>query len=181
MNIKDLTHKLIHNDNILFSFLRSGVAGFVTTVTDLGLRILFYSVILMAVPEFYRSNISVAIGAVTGGIINCIINYRFTFHATGQNITLVAIKFVLVRIICILLNMYGTTLIAEYLYQWPFLADKGVTNDDIFAATTFAVAMTVNIFWNFLMQRYFVFRSNRLDSYIVSLFACLFRKGRRKS
>lgn len=166
MNIKKLGHNLIHDDGIMFSFVRSGFAGFVTTFTDLLLRVIFYSLILTALPEFYRSNISVAVGAVVGGIVNCIINYKFTFHASGQNTTLVAIKFVLVRVICVLLNMYGTTFIAQRLCDWQYLTDKGITNDDIFATTTFVVAMSVNIFWNFLMQRYYVFRTNRLDRYI---------------
>ena len=47
---------------------------------------LLYSFVFVALDPFYRSNLSVAIGAIAGGIVNCCINYRFTFHAAGQSV-----------------------------------------------------------------------------------------------
>ncbi|MDE7152873.1 MAG: GtrA family protein [Muribaculaceae bacterium] len=124
---------------------------------------------MTALPEFYRSNISVATGAIIGGVVNCIINYKFTFHADGQSIKAVSVKFLICWAGNLLLNMYGTTLLVMPLSRWEVLLNLGITNEQIFAITTFGVAVLVSIFWNFTVQKYFVYRPNRFDAFAIRL------------
>ncbi len=163
MKTRNLLHDIVHSDNVLFTFMRSAMASLTSAVADLGSRILFYSLILTSMQEFYRSNLAVAIGAVIGGVVNCCVNYKFTFHASGQNVKAVAVKFLIVWGGNLLLNMYGTTYLARPLSRWQFLLNLGFTDNGIFAVSTLAVAGIVSIFWNFLMQRYFVYRTNAFD------------------
>ena len=164
MKAKNLIHEIVHSDNVAFTFMRSAMASLASAIADLGSRILFYSLILTSMQEFYRSNLAVASGAVIGGVVNCCVNYKFTFHASGQDIKAVAIKFMIVWGGNLLLNMYGTTYLARPLSRWQLLLDLGFTDNGIFAVATFIVAGIVSIFWNFLMQRHFVYQRNIFDT-----------------
>jgi len=168
-NIKQVGDKVLHSNSILFTFMRSFVSSQAGSWVDLGSRMLFYSIILVGVDQFYRSNLSVAIGAVLGGIVNCIINYKFTFHAAGQSVKAVSVKYILVWTGSLLLNMYGTTFLARPLSKWTLLIDWGFTEDGIFATSTLIVALLVSWFWNFLLQRRFVYRPNRFDPTAIKI------------
>lgn len=97
------------------------------------------------------------LGAVSGGVVNCTLNYRWVFHAKGQKKKFVALKYMLVWASSILLNTGGTYVLTELsgLYF-------------IFAKVT--VAVIVGVLWNYQMQRLFVFREldikNRLKKQI---------------
>lgn len=162
-----IINKVVKSDNLIFTFMRSAVASLSSAVADLGSRVLFFSVILVALPEFYRSNLSVAIGAIIGGVVNCVINYKFTFHAAGQNKIGIAVKFFICWAGNLLLNMYGTTLLLIHLSGLDFIKSSGISNDELFSITTFVVAILVSIFWNFTMQRYFVYRTTSFDRWII--------------
>lgn len=160
---KKVGDKVLHSNNIFFTFLRSIVSSQAGSWVDLGSRMIFYSLIFVGMDQFYRSNISVAIGAIMGGIVNCIINYKFTFHAEGQSVKAVSVKYFLVWIGSLLLNMYGTTFLARPLSKWSLLQEWGFTEDAIFATSTLIVSLLVSWFWNFLLQRRFVYRPNSFD------------------
>lgn len=152
----------------LFTFLRSTVSSQVSSWTDMAVRMIFFAFIFRHIDPFYRSNLSVAIGAVCGGIVNCCINYRFTFKASGQSVKAVAVKYLMVWTGSLLLNMYGTTFAAMGLSQWKFLHQIGFRPDGIFAAATLLVSLIVSLAWNFLLQRNFVYRPNPFDKYAIS-------------
>lgn len=177
MNVRRIAGLLLNSDHVLFTFIRSLVGSFSSAVTDIGSRVLFYSLIFAPLSEFYRSNLAVTVGAVIGGAVQCMVNYKFTFHAEGQDVKAVAVKYCVVWGGNLLLNMYGTTLLARSLSQWKLLTDFGLTNTAVFAVATFGVAVLVSIFWNFGMQRYFVYRSTRFDRFAV-WFANCFRLWR---
>lgn len=167
--IKKVGNKVLHSDNIVFTFLRSIVSSQAGSWVDLGSRMLFYSLIFVGMDPFYRSNISVAIGAVLGGVVNCIINYKFTFHADGQSVKAVSVKYFMVWIGSLLLNMYGTTFLARPLSKWHLLQSWGFTEDGIFATSTLIVSLLVSWFWNFLLQRRFVYRPNGFDKTAIKI------------
>lgn len=162
-----LYDNLIKNDHVVFQFFRSAVSSLCSAVTDIGSRVFFFSVVLFSLPDFYRSNISVAIGAIIGGVVNCAINYKFTFHAHGQNKIMVGIKFFICWLGNLLLNMYGTTFAMMPLIHWSFIKTYGLSDDTVFAIVTLVVAIIVSILWNFPVQRYFVFRVNFLDRWAL--------------
>ena len=93
MNFSQLKHKFLHGGGLVSTFLRSSVSSQVASWIDLGMSMLFYSFVFIALDPFYRSNLSVAVGAIAGGVVNCCINYRFTFHAAGQSVKAVGTTF----------------------------------------------------------------------------------------
>lgn len=169
IKLKTLGDKVLHSNGLIFTFMRSFVSSQAGSWVDLGARMLFYSLILSGMDQFYRSNLSVAIGAILGGVVNCIINYKFTFHADGQNVKAVIVKYFMVWVGSLLLNMYGTTFLARPLSKWHLLQQWGFTEDGIFATSTLFVALMVSWFWNFLLQRRFVYRPNRFDKTAISI------------
>lgn len=167
--LNDCKEKFLHGGGLISTFLRSAVSSQVASWTDLGMSFLFYMVILTSLDPFYRSNLSVAIGAIAGGVVNCCINYRFTFHAKGQSVRAVGVKYFLVWSGSLLLNMYGTTGLATLLSNWNWLISIGFRPDGIFAASRLAASLIVSWGWNFVLQRNFVYRTTAFDPYAKKL------------
>lgn len=115
-SIKKLGNKIV-NGGGFFTFIRSSISSQIASWTDMGTRMLFYAFVFSALDPFYRSNLSVAVGAFVGGVVNCCINYRFTFHASGQSVKAVIVKYLMVWTGSLLLNMYGTTFLSMLLSQ----------------------------------------------------------------
>ncbi len=166
---RKVADKVLRSDSLIFTFLRSVVSSQAASWSDMIVRMVMFAFVLQSVDPFYRSNISVACGALVGGIVNCTINYRFTFHAAGQSVKAVIVKYALVWTGSLLLNMYGTTFTCEALSRWQFLIDIGFTPDGIFAASTLAVSLLVSWFWNFALQRYFVYRPSAFDPWAIRI------------
>lgn len=162
-----MKHKLLHSSGLFTTFLRSMVSSQIASWTDMGIRMLFFAFVFRSLDPFYRSNLSVAVGAVCGGVVNCCLNYRFTFRASGQSIKAVAVKYFMVWVGSLLLNMYGTTFTALALSKWEFLQRMGFTPDGIFAAATLSVSLVVSLAWNFTLQRGFVYRRSSFDKYAI--------------
>ena len=169
----------VMNGNGFFTFLRSSVSSQIASWVDMGTRMIFFSLVFASMNEFYRSNLSVAIGAFVGGIINCTINYRFTFHASGQSVKAVAVKYLLIWTGSLMLNMYGTTFTARLLDKWTWLHNLGFTSDAIFAAATLLVSLIVSLAWNFALQRSFVYRPSKFDRYAIDFVNLFIRKSER--
>ncbi len=164
------------NGGGFFTLIRSWITSQISAWTDFGVSMICYAFIFTALPELYHSNLSVVAGAVAGGIINCTINYRFTFHAKGQSIKAVIVKYILVWGGSCLLNMYGTTGCAYLLSQWDWLLSIGFKPDGIFAASRLIVSGIVSIAWNFVLQRNFVYRPSRFDPYAIKMVNAIMRK-----
>ena len=169
MNFSQLKDKFLHSGGLISTFLRSSVSSQVASWIDLGMSMLFYSFVFVALAPFYRSNLSVAVGAIAGGVVNCCINYRFTFHAAGQSVKAVGIKYFLVWTGSLLLNMYGTTGLASLLSHWEWLINFGFKPDGIFAASRLVASLAVSWGWNFVLQRNFVYRPTGFDRYAIGL------------
>ena len=135
--------------------------------TDIGVRMLFFSIIFAHVDDFYRSNLSVFLGAFAGGVVNCTFNYSFTFRASNQSIKALVVKYFLVWLGSMLLNMYGTTFVAMGLSHWTWLHEQGFTVNGIFAGATLAVALAVSLGWNYVLQRGFVYKPSWFDPYAI--------------
>lgn len=88
------------------------------------------------------------LGAVSGGVFNCVFNYRWVFHTEGLKKRYLVMRYMMVWTVSIVLNTSGTTFFTELTHK-NFVAVKAV------------VAVFVAIFWNYQMQRTFVFHHNR--------------------
>lgn len=117
--------------------------------------------------------LSTMIGAFVGGVLNCYINYKFTFHAFDCPWRAVIVKFALVWLGSMLLNSFGTQIVYYAIDGWQWLIDIGFKRDGFYAAARLFVAFIVSVFWNFQLQRYFVYRTRSFDRYAIIFFNCL--------
>lgn len=161
---KGIIHKLLHSDGLICTFLRSGVSSQLASIVDLSLGFVLFSWC------HFDAFLATAIGAIAGGAINCAVNYKFTFHADGCPWSAVIIKYTMVWVGSLLLNSFGTDWLTSLFERWPLLAALGVTSKGCYAGARLIVSLLVSWFWNFLLQRYFVYVSTRYDKYAVALF-----------
>lgn len=155
---KRAVSRVMNSDSLIFTFLRSVVSSQTASWVDLGIGFALFAWINLA------PWLSTAIGAVAGGIVNCIINYRFTFHAQGVSWRAVIVKYSLVWLGSIILNSGGTQLVYSIIDGWKWLETIGFRPDGYYAAARLFVSLMVSWFWNFVLQRYFVYRPTRFDA-----------------
>lgn len=157
-----LGKKLLKDDSLIFTFLRSIVSSQAASWVDMAVRFsVFY--FFTGVSPF----LATSAGCVAGGIVNCIINYHFTFHATDTSAKAVAVKYILVWAGSLLLNSTGTQLLYRVFENWTWLATIGFKPEGYFAAATLIVSLIVSWAWNFVLQRYFVYRPNKFDAVAI--------------
>lgn len=167
-------NKILHSDKLWWTFARSTVSSQLASWVDLILGFVLFTVTGMS--PFW----SAAIGAVAGGVFNCIINYRFTFHATGCSWKAVALKYAMVWIGSVLLNSYGTQFIYMILRGWDFILGGDMSEDAVYAISRLVVSLAVSLAWNFVLQRTFVYRTNRFDPWAIR-FIDFFSGAQRKT
>ena len=85
------------------------------------------------------------LGALSGGIVNCIINYRWVFRAMGMKKKIIAMRYFFVWTGSIVPNTLGTFFLTE-LSGVYFIIIKAL------------VAIVVAVSWNYQMQRIYVFK-----------------------
>ncbi|MBO4964862.1 MAG: GtrA family protein [Muribaculaceae bacterium] len=161
--VSRIGNKLMHSDNWFFEFLRSAVSSQAASWCDMGVRFLLFTVASLA------PWISTACGCVVGGVINCIINYKFTFHADGQSWRVVGVKYVMIWFGSLLLNSFGTEAVYWLLNHWTWLEEIGFKPTGYYAASTLFVSLVVSWAWNFVMQRNFVYKCVGFDKYALRL------------
>lgn len=165
MGIQRTKEKILHSNNFFYTLVRSTMSaqfcGWIDTILSF---CLFAFCGLTAW-------LSTAIAAFIGGILNCLINYRFTFQTKGVALKVAITKFGFAWIGSLLLNSFGTQE-AYYLFKdWHWLSHTlGMSQDTIFLASRLFVALVVSIFWNFLLQKYVVFRPTPIDKYIQAIY-----------
>lgn len=97
--------------------------------------------------------IATSVGAIFGGITNAIVNYNWTFKGTEQQKRTILYRYSLVWVGSLILNTAGTTLVANILSHDGTAKAFGV----VMQSKTL-VAVMVAIFWNFTMQKRFVYK-----------------------
>lgn len=140
----------------LFLFLKASVSSQIASWVDMGLSYVLFSIVNLTL---YDGFFAKAIGAASGGIINCCINYKWTFRPDGCNPRSVAMKYAMVWVGSLLLNSFGTAFVTGTVSDLPALVEFGISKDTVFFVAQLAVSLIVSICWNFMLQRYFVFRN----------------------
>jgi len=130
--------------SVLLTFGKAQCSAWIASAVDFLVTILLGKVIGV------KYVTATFLGALSGGIINCIINYRWVFHAIGQKKRYVAIRYLIVWVVSITLNTYGTYALTE-LTHMDFIISKAL------------VAIIVAIMWNYQMQRLFVFKHGKVN------------------
>lgn len=121
-------------------FSKAQCSAWIASAVDFGLTILLANIcgLWYAYATF--------LGAVSGGITNCAINYKWVFHAFGMKKKYVAVRYALVWSGSIILNTCGTYLLTE-LSRQNYLISK------------ILVSILVAVFWNYQLQCNFVFQT----------------------
>lgn len=117
--------------------------------------------------------VAAAVGAVSGGVANCTLNYRWTFCNSDSPLMCVVVKYAAVWVGSLLLNSFGTEFFTNILLDSEFLDALGMARNVRFTIARLAVSAAVSIFWNLLLQKWFVYRHVLADEYISRLFSPL--------
>ena len=142
--------RMISQKGGFFMFLRAQLSAQMATIADF-----LVTILLVRLFEVYYVYATLA-GAVYGGIVNCVINYKWTFKSTGKK-TNVAVS--------IWLNTWGTYALTESLAKIPWVRDTlSQYFGDFFIIPKMAVAVIVALFWNYNMHRFFVYRNINIGS-----------------
>ena len=125
--------------SLIATFSRSQIAAGFATAAD-------YAVLFGLTEIFHLWYVaSVAVGAFVGAGSNFIINRNWSFKAGGRRWHGQAFRYALVSGISLILNTYGVFAVTEYL---------GIH----YAVSVLTVGLAVGIFYNYPLQRFFVFR-----------------------
>lgn len=119
--------KLLHSNNLFFTYLRSIVTSQAAGWTDM-----FIGFALFAWAGL-TPWLSTAIGAMCGGILNCILNYRFTFRADDCDWRAVMTKYAMVWVGSMLLNTLGTQFLYHLMSSISWFETIGFNPDGFYA------------------------------------------------
>lgn len=145
-------------------FLRAQFASQLASITDFSVTIVLFK--LFGLFYVYAT----FLGSVCGGMVNCLVNYRFTFKSTDVKMKHVAIKYLIVWLCSIFLNTYGTYLTTELLQNFTWLRNfLGHMFDDVFLVSKLFVSLVVGFVWNYNMQRYFVYKNYNIRKTISNI------------
>ena len=144
----------------LFMFLRAQCSSQMATLFDFLVTIL----IVQCFDAYYV--LASFLGAMCGGIFNCVINYKWTFRASDCKKKYVALKYLLVWAGSILLNTYGTYVLTESLRTIPWVQNTlSLYFADFFIVPKILVSLLVGFFWNYQLQRIFVYKNKNIKHY----------------
>ncbi len=140
-------------------FLRAQLSAQMATIADF-----LVTILLVRLFDVYYVYATFA-GAIYGGIVNCVINYKWTFKSKGKK-TNVAVKFILVWVCSIWLNTWGNVCTDGIISKKiPWVRDTlSLYFGDFFIIPKMAVAVIVALFWNYNMHRFFVYRNINIGS-----------------
>lgn len=139
------------NKKGLLLFMRAQVSAQIATFVDFIL-----SIFLNQWAEMYYVY-ATFIGTITGGMINCGINYKWTFRQTNSKLRYIVPKYILVWTGSILLNIGLTYLLTEWLMQQGLIACFDSVGRAFVSAKT-VVSVFVALAWNYTLQKNFVFK-----------------------
>lgn len=127
-------------------FLKAQFSSLGASAVDLTVAALLFR--LAGLSPFW----STVVGAICGGVVNCITNYEWTFRGTERTRRGVAIRYVVVWVGSILLNAWGVKLAVA------LLSSNASVSLTLFMTLRIIVSILVAIFWNFNLQKRWVYR-----------------------
>ena len=146
----------------LFMFLRAQLSAQFATLADFILTYVCFEWLGI----YYV--LATSIGAITGGIINCVINYKWAFATKDCQFKWVFFKYILVWIGSFILNVGGVYLLVEFMQNNTHLWEKASGFYLIIAKVI--VSIIVSVGWNYVLHRYFVFQDAKILLRIKSIF-----------
>ncbi len=168
-SLKQIGNTLLKSKSLVPTFLRSAVSSQASGWVDFIVGfVMFYWIF-----DQHLSWLATGIGVVAGGIVNCIICYKFTFRAENCPWKAVVVKYALVWLGNLVLNSGGTELLYIILKKWNILEEMGFKAAGYYSTARLVMSLLVSWFWNFILQRNFVYRPSKFDPYAVRLMTSL--------
>ena len=135
-------------------FMRAQFSSQIASISDFIITILLVK--LFGIYYVYAT----FLGSVCGGIVNCVVNYKWTFKSRECKKRYVFFKYVLVWIGSIVLNTYGTYFLTETISKSPWVREilKHYI-DDVFVFSKIVVSLLVGFLWNYNLHRIFVYKN----------------------
>ena len=175
-SLKQIGNTLLKSKSLVPTFLRSAVSSQASGLVDFIVGfVMFYWIF-----NQHLSWLATGIGVVAGGIVNCIICYKFTFRAENCPWKAVVVKYALVWIGNLILNSGGTELLYIFLKKWHILEEMGFKAAGYYTTARLVMSLLVSWFWNFILQRNFVYRPSSFDPYAVRFMNSICRMFRIK-
>lgn len=159
--LKQVGNNFIRSDRFIYALMRAGLVSQVAAWVDLFTGFALFAWCGLA------PWLSTAIGATLGGVVNCVANFHFTFHAKNCPWKAVIVKYIMVWVGSLLLNSFGTEGLYLLLNKWEWLETIGFKPDGYYAAARLIVSGVVSLFWNILLQAKFVYRVTSFDCYAI--------------
>jgi putative flippase GtrA len=158
--IKEVAKKINEREGF-FMFMRAQFTSNISGLTDILASFLLVNLFgIYYVTATFLAN-------VFGGMMSCFLNYRWTFKAKGINAFSVALKFLLVWIVSINLNTFGTMWFTEFVMQYiPVTIWPPNIVENVFMAPRLIVSIAVGLLWNYPMHRDFVYKDRNLRKYL---------------
>lgn len=168
-SLKQIGNTLLKSKSLVPTFLRSAVSSQASGWVDIIVGfVMFYWIF-----NQHLSWLATGIGVVAGGIVNCIICYKFTFRAENCPWKAVVVKYALVWVGNLILNSGGTNVLYVLLEKWNILEEMGFKTAGYYATARLVMSLLVSWFWNFILQRNFVYRPSKFDPYAVRFMTSL--------
>lgn len=156
---KALGNTLLKSKSLVPTFLRSALSSQTSGWVDFAVGFVMFNWVF----SHRFSWLATAIGVVAGGIVNCILCYKFTFRADNVPWKAVVVKYALVWFGNLILNSGGTELVYFLLKKLQFLENLGFKPAGYYSAARLFMSLMVSWFWNFVLQRNWVYRPARFD------------------
>lgn len=138
----------------IFMFIRAQFSSQIASATDF-----LVTILLAKIFSLYYVYATLT-GSVCGGIVNCFVNYKWTFKNREGKKSHIIVKYISVWIGSILLNTWGIYLMTESLAKSPWIQEiLSHYFDDLFLLSKIVVSLLVGFGWNYNMQRIFVYRN----------------------
>lgn len=159
----NIGNTLLRSKSLVPTFLRSAVSSQASGWVDFAVGFVMFQWVF----AHHFSWLATGIGVVAGGIVNCILCYKFTFQAENVPWKAVVVKYILVWIGNLILNSGGTELLYILLKKMTILEDWGFKPAGYYSTARLVMSLLVSWFWNFILQRNFVYRPSKFDPHAV--------------
>ena len=161
VGIKKIIRSFSEREGGFFVFLRAQCSAQLATVLDFAVTLfLFYLCSLGYVYATFA-------GALSGAVLNCVVNYEWTFKASGLDKRGIIFKYLLVWGGSVLLNTWGTYFFTEWMQHASCLnALFALLGEHCFLVAKVLTAVLVGCGWNYFLQRSFVYRPVRMNFHL---------------
>jgi putative flippase GtrA len=138
--------------------IKAMIVSQISAWTDFGVSFLAFSIFNIG------SGLSAACGAISGGLVNCGINYKWTFRdIVNCPLSHIVIKYCIVWLGSLVFNSVGTQELDMALTKLCSLGILDLSKYVCFSAARLFVSLLVSVFWNLTLQRLFVYRVVQFD------------------